>query len=866
MARTRQEIIDELFEQAESDPILSSVSRSLVGKELTYFGGNVLYQAEMMQDAISRFSDISRADFQQLIAFAYTNDVPCDTVKPAMVRLEMKLNEVKVFPPFSIRLEVGSLQFYNIDFVKSDSQVTLYQGKPMAMTSKPISNDGAKLDVFGLDSSGILSDAGSYKTWKLYKEFKQGKYQSSYVKLGEGVISDSVRVFARQLGTSGVDVDQIVFPYTEFNQGLSSPDAKLYKVRTGWDKSINVLFGDDNWAMMVNQDQFQYELYWLQAGTSNYNLKTSNPLFLGYDGSKSILRDSSKSEFYTVNSYSLAERDSLPYAKSYVQTKKFLQQGLVTEKQIVSYVDSIPSVNSSRVSSDQQTNSVTVVVKPSDPEDTNFEFLEDILLQSGVIGQSYSVVVATPLDFNVEVTPINQSGLSELNRANQLIQEYCSYDNLTINTMVSSAILNQKLQQSGIFNVSAKIVIKGERVYPDTNQTQKLSAQPQINTIRQYDGNGDMVAFDSDGLYRQISGNVGEFVPEFVSGVGDFFFASKAGQSYLLDKETSRAIAAEATSILVDTKGAPINGKFFEFYEDYIPFLKKSSSGYSVLRYANSTIFEKGDTSIFNRVSTIRPVGTEVNIVTVDSSGKQFSVVTSGTCAIVNSQLYLAVDFGSGDSHDYKIAQFGYYTGSVDQWKIIRTVSVNGSSDIRTTKFSVIDKVLIIPTKFSGQTWTDYDYFDTRSSVQSSGKVSMNTPVPLDIRSIVFSGGYLYALSAVNLYQFGYRFLSSYNGIQLFVQTNKSLSGSVPSKILRVLSSGILMLCSSSSIWRNTVFENLSEARISDARIFESDGSVDYEEDVIYGIRVFSESDVLDYQVAGTLVGSTVYPHFVENE
>ena len=109
MSRTRQEIIDSLFEQAESDPILSSVSRSLVGKELTYFGGNVLYQVETMGDAVSRFSDIARADFQQLIAFAYTNDDPCDTVKPATVRVMLNLKETTVYPPFAVKLEVGEL-------------------------------------------------------------------------------------------------------------------------------------------------------------------------------------------------------------------------------------------------------------------------------------------------------------------------------------------------------------------------------------------------------------------------------------------------------------------------------------------------------------------------------------------------------------------------------------------------------------------------------------------------------------------------------------------------------------------------------------------------------------------------------------
>lgn len=150
---------------------------------------------------------------------------------------------------------------------------------------------------------------------------------------------------------------------------------------------------------MVNQEQYQYEIYWLDAGTSNYNLKASNYLILGYDGSgqKRITRDSSNSEFYTVTAYTLGENNSLSYAKSYVQTKKFLQQGLVTEPQISSYVDTLPVVNSSRISTDQGTNTVTVTIKPSDPEDVYFGFLEDYLTQYGVDGTTYKVIVATPL-------------------------------------------------------------------------------------------------------------------------------------------------------------------------------------------------------------------------------------------------------------------------------------------------------------------------------------------------------------------------------------------------------------------------------------------------------------------------------------
>lgn len=874
MSRTRQEIIDSLFEQAEADPILSSVSRSLVGKELTYFGGNVLYQVETMGDAVSRFSDIARADFQQLIAFAYTNDVPCDTVKPATVRVMLNLKETTVYPPFAVKLEVGGLNFYNIDFVRSDEQITLYQGTVRAMTSLNRTVDGSKLDVFGLDSSGTV-DASNYKSWRLYKEFKEGKCQSSYVKLGVSAISDSVRVFARQLGSAsgvvGVDTNQIVFPNTEFNQRLSSPEAKLYKVRTGWDKSINVLFGDDNWSTMVNQEQYQYEIYWLDAGTSNYNLKASNYLILGYDGSgqKRITRDSSNSEFYTVTAYTLGENNSLSYAKSYVQTKKFLQQGLVTEPQISSYVDTLPAVNSSRISTDQVTNTVTVTIKPSDPEDVYFGFLEDYLTQYGVDGTTYKVIVATPLDFNVEIVAINQSGLSELSRAKQVIAEYCSYENLTINTMVSTAILNQKLQQSGIFNVTATIVVKGESVTPDINQTQKLQATPQINTIRQYNGQGQLVAFDSDGVYRQISKQGGistEGDSSMISAVGDFFYLCfKSGNTvtaYLLKKEESRILAVDASNILVDSSGESVYGKFFEVSEDTIAFLRIKNSGYEVLHYAKSTVFEDGDTSIFNRLTTIRPVR-DAETIQLNDEG---TPVETGTFAIVNSYLFLTTDMGG-------VYQLKMLSLTNKVWSTGTLKVQISTSDIRGTKFGVYNNNIIVPIGFvkptaSGDvnTWSDYKILDTEKGSVREGTVTLQNDKVTLPEGMIFSGVNLYILNKgdqTTVQQCGYRFSSNMMTLQLIIQKEQTYSGDTPESLLKVNDSGVLFLSNVSVIWKNRINENNPGFKVKDSFMFNSEGSVDYETGTIYGIQQYSEDDYLDYIVAGTLRGTSVYPRYV---
>lgn len=875
MSRTRQEIIDSLFEQAEADPILSSVSRSLVGKELTYFGGNVLYQVESMGDAVSRFSDIARADFQQLIAFAYTNDVPCDTVKPATVRISLTLNEVTVYPPFAIRLEVGGLNFYNIDFVRSDEQITLYQGTVRAMTSLNRTTDGAKLDVFGLESSGTI-DSAAYKSWRLFKEFKEGKYQSSYVKLGSLAISDSVRVFARQLGgvsgVVGVDKNQVVFPYTEFNQSLSSPDAKLYKVRTGWDKSVNVLFGDDNWSMMVNQDLYQYEIYWLDAGTSNYNLKASNYLLLGYNGSgqKKITRDDSNSEFYTVTAYTLGEVNSLSYAKSYVQTKKFLQQGLVTEPQISAYVDTLPAVNSSRISTDQGTNTVTVTVKPSDPEDVYFGFLEDYLTQYGVDGTTYKVVVATPLDFNVEVVAINQSGLSELSRAKQIISEYCSYDNLTINTMVSTAILNQKLQQSGIFNVTATIVVRGEKVTPDINLTQKLQATPQINTIRQYNDLKQLVAFDSDGVYRQIAKTPG--LPtkgtSLISAVGDFFYLCQGTPdenlpTYLLKMEESRILAVDASNVLVDANGEKVYGRFFDISGDNISFLrKKSGGGYEILHYAKSTVFEDGDTSIFNRLTTIRPVKPAEGL-----SIQNITVVEDGTFAMIDTNLYFMAKSGS----TYSLKRFSLDNGV---WSDSSNFPIISSTDVRSVKFGLVNGSIIIPTEFtkvenglSVDTWSKYKFYNIAKGSNSQGTVTIQNDKLSLPSGIIFSGVNLFILNKgdnTSVQQCGYRFSSDFSTLQLIIQKEQEYLGDdVPDNLLKIDDSGVLFLCNASKIWKNRITVPAVGLSLDNAFMFKSEGSVDYETGTIYGIQQYSEGDYLDYIVAGTLRGTSVYPRYV---
>lgn len=861
MARTRQEIVQSLMEQAGADPILSSVSRSMVGKELMYFGANVIYQLESMSDAVSRFQDIARADFEQLIAYAYTNDVPCDTVKPATVKITLQVEGSKVYSPFELCLQVGNLRFYNIDFVKSDQIITLYQGKLCATTSLSSDREGAVLNALNLDTN--LSPA--YNAWRLYTEFKSGKYQSSYIKLGANAVSDSVRVFARELQQGYlVNTDNPIFPYTEFNQSLASPDAKLYKVRTGWDKSVNVMFGDENWAQQVNQELYQYEIYWLDAGVVNFNITENNVLVIS-QGAKSLKQTGT--EKFSVVSYTSAENNSLAYAKSFVQTKKFLQQGLVTVSQIRAYLDTVQAVNSSKINANPETNTVTVVVKPSDPLDSYFGFLEDYLTQYGNIGTTYEVYVATPLDFVVQLKALSADGALNMARARQEVQDYCSYENLSLTTPVSSVILTQRLQQAGIFDISATIVVNGEPLSP-VNGQQKLSAQPRVNTIKLYNSAGVQVGFDSDGVFRQLqSAGIQLNGTSILSKVGDFWFASTPNlPSYLIRVKDGVVQAVNADRILTDPLGNPIVGKFFEYVEDYYAFYDVVNN--RVLRFAVSSSFEEGDTSIFNRLTSIRAVAS--NPVDLTSLNLQGTVYSSGPMAIVNGYLVASVEFVVGSNTVYGVYSFILQQGN---WTTSTLSLLSGSitsSNPIITRFTVQGTKVVIPTSMStSQVLSTYSVSDLTKNA---------APVEGSITGYQFEGklldwrvddNLLYVLVESptdvksELLTFNFRFSNIQDTLQIENQVKKELVDSLGNFPVKILQVNPIWVSDKTILWKIILPEQVNLYDAMMAREFQTVGSVDYDSGIIYNVDGEVDS-YFDYEVAGTIVGDKVYPNLVE--
>lgn len=847
MARSKQDIVNALIEAAQQDPILGEVTASLVGKELLYFGANVIYQIESATNAVSRFSDLSRADMDQLIAFGFSHEVPVATYRPATVTLTLRTASPQVFAPFTLRLAIGSAFFYNIDFVQSGRQVTFYQG-----IVRTIRSSSQTLDAFQLDSKGIASSfvAGS---WQLYKEFLAGSYQSSYVKLGEKAIPASVRVFAKSTDSSSL----AVFPYTEFQYGLTSPQAHLYKVRTGWDRSINVYFGDANWAEAVNMEQFYYQLYWLEATAQNFSVTKQASIQDLISGTTFKVSDSGPG--FSISSSTLAEAESLSYARSSMEQAIFETQGLVTETQIKAYVDSFPSVNSSRLSSSvssQGLPSVEVLVKPASPENTSFGFLQDALTQYGVDGVSYKVTAATPVSFKVRLTPIGSSGVSELPRAQQMISDFCSYQNLTLSSLVSSSVLTQYLQQQGLFNVNAEVVVSDLPVTASSAQLQ-LPAPPLINTIRQVSGD-EVVGFDSNGVWRSLSSkgtSISTSSQTITSFVGDYIFLCTPGQkNYLVRSSGSNWVAQDVTQFLRTTAGESLSGRFIDTSDQGPAFLHTSqaSGQQQLLIFPDSAAFREGPASIFNSLTVVTPIW-EVTV-----SNSQYSIDLNASVGLYNGYLYF---YKVGGTSVWRLQTLGTQVSEslTEVWTIaddsVRCFLISGQ------KLTILESTgNFLSSIFEVSLGTDG--LRTQYSIESQGGV------PSGIQSFTKTlvGFEFVSVSGVSTYFARFSNLSGRGLCYLSPQTSVNFqpwvfgSSSVTPTYVRKVAEGVYLPSVYPLVQVVSDFSSVYDLTFS--RRFVSEGTVDYISGVIYGIVVEGEDDKLSYEVSGTLTGSNNYPQF----
>ena len=897
MSRTIDEIYSELVSRlsARSGSSWSSLKDSLVGKELLYTGANIISMTEQVAEEVNGVVDISRYGIDRLISYAYTQDVPIDFGRPSSIRVQLLGSAAtgQVCSPFQVSLSVGSQTFYNIDYCTLDEPIDLYAGSLCYTVSQ------SQLQL------PFVFAGGQAQTWRLYLELQEGQYQSSYIKLGSDVISSSVWVFA-QSAQGGVGSGP-VFPYTTYNAALSDPEAKLYKVRGLWDYTTCVLFGDSNWAQRISPSEYNYEIVWLRASYQGFTPSTSNTLtVLDLAGNSTTY---TAGQGFTILSSTQGSQNSLSYARSMVTAGVFASQGLVTETQIRNYVSSVPGVQSLHltVSGD----SVSISVKPVYQSDTAFGFIEDYLYQYGVSGISYSVALGRPIDFMIRLAATSTQGTLQLLTARSYLQQLYSYDSVTMDTLVSSALVQQALSLQSIPGVVATVFAR-EPVPEDTAGVFQLSGLPARGTLQLEDASGQVLGFDVDGLFKEYLNLTDSQVTQFSSGVsvstiGDFMWFSGDGVSLLGMIQGSKLLLSDASSVF---QGRGDDWKFAPYSNGMYAMYMLSDGLVNLYLYNDLTVFHTGSQNIFTHPSYVTPAG----------GGQMFSLQSYGSTVEVLSVLGVSGSYGNpefitcavnysgpsaaGEAELYQRGLARYRRGSSSSYYFDLTLMLadssvsmveascyyngvwvmpcNGESGISDNNslagFVVYSESAITNVNNGLNAESSWSQYATLRGLQ--GTTDLSGVAVYDMRIVSDTQMYiLYDTAGTTpvrtLAQVYYTFGITSAGLEfryrLVGTASFGSTGNRPNKILQASLSSVTVVQTgqglSNIFWQgdlSTIADTSYTISLGEScKLLSEVGSVDYAQGILYGLSDVTGSDVLSYELASVIGGHGTYPNLV---
>lgn len=915
------ELVDSISSQSGSS--WSALRDSMVGRELLYAGAHIISATEDVTSSITGVLDIGRYGLDQLISYAYGQDVPLDVSRPGSIKVRLTgsiLDKVRVCAPFSLRINIGVLSFYNIDYSDTSQAITLYCGKPQRVLSGGV-DLALPFRVFGSPLS----------SWRLFMELSGGSYRSSYIKLGSDAVSSSVWVFAREKGSASAPV----FPYTAYNAMLSSPDAQLYKVRCLWDRTTAVVFGDGNWARKILPAQFDYSIVWLKGEYNNFSVTRGVTMsytdLAGVATTLSQVDAGSSSVGFVVESTLPGAVASLSYARNYLISEIFKTRGLVTAVQLENFVLSFPSVQSAYLS--LQKDAVTVYVKPRLEGDIAFGFIEDYLYQYGVSGMRYVCELGVPLDFVIRLRSVGSQVLNEMSRAVSLLLDRYSYDSVTMSTRVSSSLVQQELSLQGIRGVVATLYGRLS-LSASTNGSYELPASAAVGSIRQYSSDDMLLGFDSEGRFKSYVSLTASEVSLLqntslsVSTVGDFYwlsgFASDGGSdgsvravSYLASiLDDGRLGFADSLVAFAPTEGMSLS---FAPYGDGLYCLTGVMDG--VVRlwlYRASSIFTSSSYSLFNHPSYVTPLsyitGYDKDENPIRVSEFHLYPYTQTSTGVSVEVLRVLGASGVGESSDavvcaikYGASVYGlgvYRLGSLGSYYWDLVMMYGGSTAELVVLSSFYDGQWYMPVGEDGVMTDIGVYIDDGDytaivdiarhaetapttawsklyrldGVDAASKVLSTVATLVDWR--VTSSNEAWVLYKVDdsysLSRMTFTLVSGDTGAPVcqyyFVSTYSiSLSGTllVPKSLSLVGDGSPIVYGESASgdrgwwVLSNVADKSLTLKPLSAGVIVKVTGSVDYENGVVYGVTG-GAGGYLEYEISSVLGGDGSYPHLLD--
>lgn len=474
--RAKSEIISTLSSKLTSD-IWKKLKNGLLGRELIAFGAEVISENENIKDTMLQQLNPETADKSGLYLLSQMNEVPITNIKPNAFVVQMALDS-KTYAPFELTYSIGNNSFTNIEYTMRGKSVSLVNG-----TYKCYAHNMSNL-------SGALEDGE-----EVYIYDNGDSYPC--IKLGNAY-PDSIIV---------TDEFGIEIPRYSTDTAMSNTIDLLCKVITGFDGSQYVRF-----ICAENVEKpAKYRIVWLDhsAGDVEYD----NELVSVRDGNTIVGE---------IKYLSRGSTDNVEFMREQLKKELAKYQGLNTPKSIERYVNGFPYVIDSRCVADDK-NGMIVYVKPSENKDLTMyldfsEIAAHISLNS-ILFPKIKVMTGKRLNFGLQIDGVKDVIVQ--NNIKGLIQDIFAYDKMKFNSVVNTSQVLSEVYNNFKIVPSIRMTID-----EDFTNNEPMSYVPVKNTVKGYDNEGTLVAWENNEMLygRDLNADAIPFLLyDVVGAVGKMF-------------------------------------------------------------------------------------------------------------------------------------------------------------------------------------------------------------------------------------------------------------------------------------------------------------------------------------------------------
>lgn len=504
--KTKQQIKSALRSALNSN-FWNAIKNSLVGSELISYATEYLYQDELItSNVVNSVYPNENATIVQLAQAANFVNSMFSKFTPASVSIKIDSSvEKKVYAPYTLSLNKGSVSYFNYDYVSSDDDViTLFQGTPTCVSSD------TSTEKFSVTNTNEIS---------LNKEYGSTEYYSYYVKLSKEAIPDSVRVYKKR--NDKWDTLDI------YKACVAGPNALMYKLKYDSYMNLCLYFGNNLWGKIYDTDS-DYFIYYVDATSTTVD--TTNLILTD------VTDTSNASIPYSVLSYKNRD-DSMSSASSSLAANMAKNGVISTRDEIESFVKSFPYVQDCKVKRNG-INKLTIAIKAKDESlyDDNMKYndISENLSLYGELVTEYECKNADACELNVNVYILDNVSSNTFQELTSNIDAYIreKIGEKGIGDVVDLSTLSSELYNEFKVKNAVKVYVGSENLNSD-NMT--LAYMPQKDTIRVVpNGEYSSKFYVSDGSFFKLTNAVSPCDIETFS-VGNFeqYTESETNEKYL---------------------------------------------------------------------------------------------------------------------------------------------------------------------------------------------------------------------------------------------------------------------------------------------------------------------------------------------